>query len=484
LASAVCVQRTTGVFLGAVIMRVVLADVRSTNGFVSKDTVAGGYGSRLLPTTKVVRVICAIKQRLHAPPSVQLAYLAALAAERGHEVRHSAGEVLDGDVALILSSLVDFRNETAVADAYRARGMKVGFVGLAASKLPQLFADHADFIMVGEPEAAARRLFAGEPLSGLVASPELDDLDALPFPRWDLTTAPRASAITGRVTVRPIGGGIPVLASRGCPEFCTYCPHRILAGHRVRSVENIIDELTELCDRYPRPYVIFRDPLFSEDRERCLALCDEIIARGLRLRFECETRLDRLDEKLLLVMHRAGLRAMSFGVESVAPETLKRAGRRPIPPAHQQQVVRFARELGIATAGFYVFGFLQDTWESIAHTIDYAIELGSTFAQFKILTPYPETPLWKQMKPLVYETDWEKFDGFTPTFNHPNLTTAELRFLLGAAYSRFYMRPTWIPNHFGIKSAVVRQLFARWDAHVFEGHARREIATVSRAVTC
>src|SRR5689334_12287493 len=307
-------------------MRVVLADVRSTNGFVSKDTVAGGYGSRLLPSTKVLGVICAIKQRLHAPPSVQLAYLAALAAERGHEVRHSSGEVLDGDVALILSSLVDFRNETTVADAFRARGVKVGFVGLAASKLPQLFAEHADFIMVGEPEAAARRLFAGEQLSGMVASPELDDLDALPFPRWDLTTAPRASAITGRVTVRPIGGGIPVLASRGCPEFCTYCPHRILAGHRVRSVENIADELSELCDRYQRPYVIFRDPLFSEDRERCLSLCDEIAARGLQLRFECETRLDRLDEKLLLVMHRAGLRAMSFGVESVAPETLKRAG--------------------------------------------------------------------------------------------------------------------------------------------------------------
>ena len=82
---------------------------------------------------------------------------------------------------------------------------------------------------------------------------------------------------------------------------------------------------------------------------------------------------------------------MSFGVESVAPDTLKRAGRRPIPPAHQQRVVRFCAQLGIATAGFYVFGFLQDTWESIAHTIDYAIELGSTFAQFKILTPYPGT---------------------------------------------------------------------------------------------
>src|SRR5690242_19531074 len=76
-----------------------------------------------------------------------------------------------------------------------------------------------------------------------------------------------------------------------CPEFCTYCPHRILAGHRMRTVANIADELEELCAHQPRPYVIFRDPLFTEERDRCLALCDEIGSRGLNLRFECETRL-------------------------------------------------------------------------------------------------------------------------------------------------------------------------------------------------
>ena len=121
---------------------------------------------------------------------------------------------------------------------------------------------------------------------------------------------------------------------------------------------------------------------------------------------------------------------------------------------------------------------------SIAHTIDYAIQLGSTFAQFKILTPYPGTPLWKQMKPLVYEQDWEKFDGFTPTFNHPNLTAHELMFLLGAAYSRFYIRPTFVANHLGIQSTVIRDVLTRLDTHVFARQARREILIASRAVSC
>jgi anaerobic magnesium-protoporphyrin IX monomethyl ester cyclase len=465
-------------------MRVVLADLKGTSGFVSKDTVAGGYGSRLRPFSRVADIVCRIKRRLHAPPSVQMAYLAALAAENGHNVRWTTDAPIDGDVALVLSSLVDYRHETAWADEMRRRGVRVGFVGLAASKLPHLFADHSDFIVAGEPEAAVRRLLRGDTLRGLTHSEPLNDLNSLPFPRWDLVGEPERRRGVRWRTVRPMGGGFPVLASRGCPEFCTYCPHRILAPPRARSVTSVADELEGLCGHYPQPYVIFRDPLFTEDRDRCVALCHEIINRRLQLRFECETRLDRLDEGLLTFMHRAGLRAMSFGVESMDPQTLRKAGRRPIPQPHQQAIVDFCRALGVVTAAFYVFGFLQDSWTSIASTIDYAIQLGSTFAQFKILTPYPGTPLWKQMEPLVYEQDWEKFDGFTPTFNHPNMTANELMFLLGAAYSRFYVRPTFFANHLGIRSAAIRQMFGRLDERVFERQSRREIALASRTVSC
>ena len=83
----------------------------------------------------------------------------------------------------------------------------------------------------------------------------------------------------------------------------------------------------------PRPYIIFRDPLFTEQRERVVELCDEISARGLNITFEAETRLDRLDVDLLDRLYAAGFRAMSFGVESLDPATLKKSGRRPIPQA-------------------------------------------------------------------------------------------------------------------------------------------------------
>jgi anaerobic magnesium-protoporphyrin IX monomethyl ester cyclase len=465
-------------------MRVVLADLKSDRGFVSKDTVVGGYGSRLDPFSRVTGVISYLKKKFHDVPSVHLAYLAAILARAGHEVKWTRGEMMDGDVALVLSSLVDHKAEAAWADRLRVRGVKVGFIGITASKMPELFAGHCDFILNGEPESAVMRMAQdGVIPQGNVISEQIDDLDSLPFPRWDLVTEDRTS-LGFQLFTRPVGGGYPLLASRGCPEFCTYCPHRILAGYRARSIANIADELERLCDQRPRPYVIFRDPLFTEQRERCLALCDAIKTRGLTLTFEAETRLDRLDVELLDCLYDAGFRAMSFGVESLDPATLKKSGRRPIPQAHQRKILAHCRHKGIVTAAFYVLGFLQDDWNSIAATIDYSTDLGSTFAQFKILTPYPGTPMFKQIEPLLTETDWEKFDGYTPTYRHPNLTARELRFLLGAAYKRFYMRPSYLANFLKIQNSVVRDWVTRMDRRVNDRHSREEIADISRTVAC
>jgi radical SAM superfamily enzyme YgiQ (UPF0313 family) len=461
-------------------MRVALADLKGRGGFVTKDTVAGGYGSRFRAFSQTTGWVRRFKKQYHFSPSVQLAYVAAILAEAGHEVVSTSGEPVDADLALVLSSLVDYRNETDWADRMRARGTRVGFVGLAASKMPQLFADHADFILDGEPEAGTYRLARGEALDGICRSEPIADLDSLPFPRWDLVAQRDRSGV--RMVARPVGGGFPLISSRGCPEFCTYCPHRILAPYRTRSIGNILDEIERICRVTPRPYIIFRDPLFSESRERMLDFCEQVRRRGLRFRFECETRLDRLDDELLRELYGVGMRIIGFGVESVSPESLKRVGRRPIPEDYQRHVIDRCRRMGIATAGFFMLGFLTDTWDSVMATIEFAKDLGPTFAQFKLLTPYPGTPLWKQMQARITETDWEKFDGFTLTFEHPNLTADQLRFLLGAAYTHFYIRPSYLANVMRIHNRLVRGMVGWLDGRVaayirrMEGRSARQPA--------
>ncbi len=463
-------------------MRIVLADIKSERGFVNKDTAVGGYGQRMTGFCAVTRLATFLRNRLQDAPSVTMAYQAAILARAGHEVVWTRREVPEGDVALVLSSLVDHKQETAWAAEARAKGMRVGFLGITASKLPHLFAPHADFLVNGEPEEAVMRLARGETLTGYETSEEIADLDSLPFPRWDLvgmdTARPRGGSFT-----RPLGA-FSLLASRSCPEFCTYCPHRILSSYRSRSVGNLVDEISQLNQEYPTPFVVFRDPLFSQDRERILALCDAIQSRGLNVHWECETRLDRLDEDLLRRMQEAGLRAITFGVESLSPETLRKVGRRPIPEGHQRHIMEVCRRLGIGTVGFYVLGFNTDSWDSIAATIEYAISLGSTLAQFKLLTPYPGTPLFKQMERQVYERDWERFDGFTPTYRHPGLSPEEMQFLLAAAYDRFYMRPSFFANYWRFKKRWLLDLVSHLDRQVRSLHARKEVAVMSRAVEC
>src|SRR3989441_8129114 len=81
-------------------------------------------------------------------------------------------------------------------------------------------------------------------------------------------------------TVRPSRHSFPVLSSRSCPEFCTYCPHRITAPYRARSAENVVAEIEEICARHAQPYVIFRDPLFSEERERSTGIAEGILRKN------------------------------------------------------------------------------------------------------------------------------------------------------------------------------------------------------------
>lgn len=425
--------------------RIILADLKGCSGYVNKDTVAGGYGSRFQGHSVVTRLEKNIRRVLQNLPSIQIGYLASIFANAGHEVVITRDDKLtEGDLAIVLTSLVDYRHECEWALATKKLGTKVGFVGTAVTHLPELFEDFGDFMVSGEPDSAAIRIAAGEDPKGRIISPAVADLDSLPFPRWDLVK-PRGFGYTNRKTFG-ITRAVQMLTSRSCPEKCTYCPHRITAPPRTRSTENVLDELTELCQLYQRVHVVIRDPLFTLDRDRCLRIAQGIRERGLHLTYECETRMDDLDEQLIRELHASGLRAINFGVESPDPLVLKKVARRFIPFEHMRQMINICWTLGVTTTAFYVIGFLQDTEESIEDLIRFAVELDSTFANFKILTPYPDTPQFKQLESLINERDWQNFDGYTLNFRHPKLTPRRARLMLGMCYARFFLRPSNILN--------------------------------------
>ncbi len=224
--------------------RIIIADLKGKGGFVNKDTIAGGYGSRFHGYSKTTRIALVLRRVFYNIPSITVGYLASIFASAGHEVVVTRNDKrIEGDLGLVLTSLVDYKHEREWALAARSRGMKVGFFGTPATHLPELFAGAGDFVIQGEPDAAALQIAAGANVSGSIMSPAINDLDSLPFPRWDLVGTSRFgySSKDKLSFIR----AVPMLTSRSCPEHCTYCPHRITASFRARSVENVIAEMEE-----------------------------------------------------------------------------------------------------------------------------------------------------------------------------------------------------------------------------------------------
>src|SRR5438046_10620358 len=118
-------------------MRVVIADIKGRGGFVNKDTVVGGYGSRFRGFSWTTRWIERARRLFQNVPSIHAGYLAAIFEQAGHSVRVTRGEFVEGDIALILSSLVDYRHELECAEEAKRRRMRVGFFGHAAEHMTQ-----------------------------------------------------------------------------------------------------------------------------------------------------------------------------------------------------------------------------------------------------------------------------------------------------------------------------------------------------------
>ena len=107
-----------------------------------------------------------------------------------------------------------------------------------------------------------------------------------------------------------------IMSSRGCPFSCDFCSKPVFGNDfRARAASNVADEIEEVISLgYSR--IWFADDCFTLDRERLIGICDEIIERGLKIGWECLSRVDTLDSETVDKMKQAGCIRMFFGIES------------------------------------------------------------------------------------------------------------------------------------------------------------------------
>jgi radical SAM superfamily enzyme YgiQ (UPF0313 family) len=274
----------------------------------------------------------------------------------------------------------------------------------------------------------------------------IEDLDSLPPPAYHLLPMDRYATLhTGRKRF------CSIMTSRGCPGKCMFCSRCVFGGRmRYRSVARVLDEIELLMREYRIEEISVIDDAFAEDRGRVLALCGEITKRGLRFawRLGNGARVDTIDEDLMMVMRMAGCYEVAFGVESGDDEVLKRIGKE-ITTQQVREAFRAAHRAGLDTIGFFMIGHPFDTLETMKKTIDFAISLDPTYAQFTMSTPLPGTALWEWVErhgKSLFGGDVTKLDflGATPHFETENYSREDAARMYRRAYRRFYLRPSYI----------------------------------------
>ncbi|MBN1593636.1 MAG: B12-binding domain-containing radical SAM protein [Candidatus Coatesbacteria bacterium] len=282
---------------------------------------------------------------------------------------------------------------------------------------------------------------------GVVAPPRpfIQNLDAIPFPARDLVDRKAYNAIFIR---KPFA---TLITSRGCPFQCSFCS-RFYFGTKVRtrSAENILAEFEECVERYGvREFMIY-DDTFGVRKDIALELCDLIIERGHKFRWSARTRVDCVDAAALEKLRRAGCYKLHMGVESGSEEMLKRM-KKGITLDQIRRTFRLAREAGIETVGYFMFGYPGDTLASMEKTKNLSLELRLSWADFSITTPAPRTELNDEFERSGY-IDGDFWRRYTlgepidrlPYFTTPEFDEAALESILNEAFTKFYLRPSVI----------------------------------------
>jgi radical SAM superfamily enzyme YgiQ (UPF0313 family) len=293
------------------------------------------------------------------------------------------------------------RRAFALSDWYRARGAKVILGGLHVLSCPDECVPHADAIAVGEgvhlwPQIL-RDVEAGALQTvyrGSYVKPYRDD----PPPRRELL--PRKDFLTTT----------SLIATRGCHNRCGFCylaTDGLRMPHLTRDVEQIVEEFR--ADR--QPYAVFVDNNLGSKPAYLRSLCRAL--RPLEKIWSAAVSIDVTDDpSIIREMALGGCTGVFVGFESLSNDNISAAGKKSPRTEDYARRVRIFHDHGIQVNASFVLGFDHDRKDVFAKTVNWVEENRLECATFHILTPYPATPLFKQMESegRLLHKDWSLYD--------------------------------------------------------------------------
>jgi len=398
-------------------------------------------------------------------PPLGILYVAAAVRNRGHEVMVVDRAVDTGpinfasfDVVGIHSDITVFSRAMALARQAKVAGVKVVMGGphpcFVAEEI--LGTGMVDVIVRGEGEKAFPDLLdAWEDGAALASIPGLifsaphgitdngepdriHDLDALPFPARDLVDlSGYARARLGHRSLTSMH------TSRGCPHGCSFCSSTLFDGAkwRFRSSESVLDELEHVVRDLGYGAVSFMDDNFTGSPERIHEICDGVLKKGFDFHWWFFCRVDTIVRHPEMIRHmaEAGATNVFIGVETPSRRLLNHF-HKGTDPDQAMEAVRILKQNRIEIYAAYILGAPEEIRSDLRATIRFARKLDTDTAQFTLLTPYPGTVFYENVKDLITEKNWSKFDAIHSVYRHPRIPRLEMQWWLIWAYTSFYLR--------------------------------------------
>jgi len=337
-------------------------------------------------------------------------------------------------------------------------GATVVIGGPQLSAYPQetLSFDFIDFGVVGEGEYVmlelVQALEKGSDVKGIVGLAYKDNgkifvngdrivenIDDLPFPARHLLPMEKYHCV---ITATPFA---TMISSRGCPYKCGFC-YKQPSDKRVRfrDQKNVVDEMELLIEEYKVKEIMFYDDSIAINRNHISGICNEILNRGLDVKWESPIRIDNVDQSLLRLMNKAGCIRLRFGVES-GNENILKLMNKGTSISKIKDVFEWTNNAGIETFAYFIIGYASETPGTIRNSIELAKDLDPDWVMFTAATPYPHTNLMElaEKSNLVEVDYWREFTlGKKESRIQYLVDDAEL--WVSKAYKEFYLRPNFI----------------------------------------
>ncbi len=322
---------------------------------------------------------------------------------------------------------------------FKKRGKTVVLGGVHPTILPDEALQHADSVVVGEAEGV------WEILLNDFRNHRLKQKYHDPTPDLEKYVPKDFSKVTNGGFFRLI----PVMTTRGCPYNCDFCCVTNLFGRKIRHIpiENVVRDIRESG---AKKFMFLDDNIIGRPKY-AKALFKAI--KPLKIQWVGQASVSLLvkDDELLQLAAESGCKALFFGLESVSEEQLRSMRKSIGEIEHLEKALRKIKKMGILIHASMVFGFDSDRREIFDETVGFLIKNKVSTVSFNVLTPYPGTRVYDDLKKenRLITTDWRYYDHNTVVFKPRNMTPYELQMGKVNARKSFYSVPSVLKRSWG-----------------------------------